>query len=118
MRPATVRVAGLTMLFLTDTIDLDPARTADFVRLVHESAVPVMIDAGAALFACWSTRADLGESVTVFVAWSVYDFARWNEIRKNLVLDPRWHRYGIEAARLWRGGKRRFYEPAESARKP
>lgn len=101
------------MLLVADTIDLDPDNAPSFLHLVSESAIPVMQDAGAALFACWSTRSDLGENVTVFIAWSVGDFARWNEIRKNLVLDPRWHRYGIEAARLWRRGTRRFYEPAD-----
>lgn len=106
------------MLLLADTIELDAARAPALLRLIHDVAVPVMTDAGAALFACWSTRADLGENVTVFVAWSVGDFARWNAIRKNLVLDPRWHRYGIEAARLWRGGTRRFFEPADFSPQP
>lgn len=101
------------MLLLADTIEVDPERAPDLLRLVRDVALPVMTDAGAALLACWSTRADLGENVQVLIAWSIGDFARWNEIRKNLVLDPRWHRYGMEATRLRRGGTRRIYESAE-----
>lgn len=100
------------MLLLVDVVQIDPRDADEYLRLVHELAVPVMTSAGAALAACWSTARDLGEDVDLLVAWSVGDHARWNEIRKNLVLDPRWHRYGAAAARLRRGGTRRFYHRA------
>jgi hypothetical protein len=100
------------MSFLVDVIQIDAKDADEYLRLVHDVAVPVMTAAGAALAACWSTAQDLGEDVDVLVAWSIGDPARWNEIRKNLVLDPRWHRYGREAARLRRGGTRRIYHAA------
>jgi hypothetical protein len=100
------------MGFLVDVIQIDALHAEEYLRLVHEVAVPVMTAAGAALAACWSTARDLGEDVDVLVAWSIGDHARWNEIRRNLVLDPRWHEYGRAAARLRRGGTRRFYHAA------
>jgi hypothetical protein len=100
------------MALLVDTVRVDPAQADAYLALIETTAVPIMRDAGAALAACWSTSRELGEDVEVLVAWSVGDHERWNEIRKNLVLDPRWHRYGSEAARLRKGGSRRFHHAA------
>ena len=102
-----------TMSFLVDVIQIEPAHADEYLRLVRDLGVPVMTAAGAALVACWSTARDHGEDVDVLVAWSIGDAARWNEIRKNLVLDPRWHRYGREVARLRRGGTRRIHHAAD-----
>lgn len=100
------------MLFLVDTIQVDPARAGDYLALVASVGAPIMADAGAPLVSCWSTAADLGEDVDVLLVWSVGDHERWNVTRKNLVLDPRWHRYAREASRMRKGGTRRFYRRA------
>jgi len=100
------------MTFLVDTVRVDPAHADEYLNLVDGVGVPIMRDAGASLVSCCSTSQELGEDVEVLVVWSVGDHVRWNEIRKNLVLDPRWHRYGREAARLRSGGTRRFHHAA------
>jgi hypothetical protein len=100
------------MLLLVDTVRVAPSRSDEYLRLIETDAVPIMRDAGATLVSCWRTSADLGEDVDILVVWSVGDHARWNETRRNLVLDPRWHRYARTAARLRNGGTRRFYERA------
>jgi hypothetical protein len=46
------------------------------------------------------------------VTWSFEDYAAWNEIRRRLVLDPRWYEYGRAVAALRSGGTRRFLHPA------
>ena len=51
------------------------------------------------------------EDVDIQITWSFRDHVEWNEIRKNLVLDPRWHDFARRAAALRRGGTRRFYYP-------
>jgi hypothetical protein len=103
------------MSYLVDVVQIDAAHADEYLQLVRDLAVPVMSDAGASLAACWSTARDLGEDVDVLVAWSIGDHARWNEIRRDLVLDPRWHRWASAAARLRRGGTRRFYHEAPFA---
>jgi len=100
------------VLYLVDTVSVDPSRSDDYLRLVETSGVAIMRDAGATLVSCWSTSRKLGDQVDILLVWSVGDFATWNATRKNLVLDPRWHCYAKEAALLRSGGTRRFYEAA------
>ena len=97
--------------YLVDTVQVHPADVAGYVELVEHAGVPVMTGAGASFVSCWTTSTELGEDVDVQVTWSFRDHTEWNEIRKNLVLDPRWHDFARRAAALRTGGTRRFYYP-------
>ncbi len=100
------------MVYLVDTVQLAAGDVDAYVELVTELQVPVMTEAGAAFVSCRATSPELGPEVDVQTTWSFADHASWNEIRKNLVLDPGWHRFAAAAAALRRGGTRRFYHPA------
>jgi hypothetical protein len=100
------------VVYVIDTARLDPARVDEYVRLIEQSAVPVMTEAGAGFVSCLATSRELGEDVEVQVTWSCEDHVEWNEIRKNMVLDPRWHQLARREADLRNGGHRRFYYPA------
>jgi len=99
--------------YMVDTVQIRPADVDAYVALVHDAAVPVMTAAGAALVSCWATSPELGEDVDVQVTWAFADHVRWNEIRKNFVLDPAWHTWAAAAKPLRTGGTRRFYYPRE-----
>jgi hypothetical protein len=99
-------------VFLVDTVEVEADRTDEYLRTVEELGVPVMTEAGATLVSCASTPRDIGEPVHVQIIWSFRDYAEWNVIRKNLVLDPRWYEYGARASALRTSGHRRFYQPA------
>jgi hypothetical protein len=99
--------------YIVDTVQVKPADLDAYVALVHRTAVPVMTRAGAGFVSCWATSPKLGEDVDVQVTWSFPDHARWNEIRKNLVLDREWHALAGSTAALRQGGARRFYYPTE-----
>jgi hypothetical protein len=99
--------------YMVDTIQVRPSALDAYVALVHDVAVPVMTAAGASLVSCWTTSPALGEDVDVQVTWSFPDHVRWNEIRKNLVLDREWHALANSTAALRQGGARRFYYPTE-----
>jgi hypothetical protein len=71
----------------------------------------VMTDAGATFVACATTSSQVGEQVFIQVVWAFDDFEQWNDIRRNLVLDPRWYEYAQKVALLRVGGTRRFYTP-------
>ncbi len=100
------------MVYLVDTVQLAAGDVDAYVELVTELQVPVMTGAGAAFVSCWATSRDFGTDVDVQTTWSFADHVRWNEIRKNLVLEPGWHQFAAAAASLRRGGTRRFYYPA------
>lgn len=99
------------MVHLVDTVEVDPDRVDRYLEVVRTMAVPVMTDAGASFVSCATTPDDMGEAVTVQTVWGFEDFRQWNDIRKQLVLDPRWYEYGTSAAALRRGGSRRFFTP-------
>jgi hypothetical protein len=99
------------MLHLVDTVELEPERVDRYLELVGTLGMAVMTDAGAAFVSCATTPGGLGEPLQVQVVWSCNDFVHWNEIRKNMVLDPRYHEYGSMAASLRIGGIRRFFVP-------
>ncbi len=79
-----------------------------FVTLVRTEIVPVMEDAGASFVAC-EVAPDLGDDVDVMTMWSCRDFVEWNDIRRALMFDPRYHAYSTALGRLRRDGTRRFY---------
>ena len=98
------------MLHIVDTIEVAPDDVDAYVDVVHDLGVPVMADAGASLVSCATTPVGIGDPVCVQVVWAVEDgFDRWNEVRRDLVLDPRWYAYGARAAALRQGGTRRFF---------
>ena len=100
------------MAFVVDTAQVEPADAAAYLQLVESVAVPVMTEAGAGFVSCWETSGAFGEAVSIKTIWSFADHVAWNDIRKNMVLDPRWYRYSAEIARLRAGGNRRFFYPA------
>jgi hypothetical protein len=100
------------MAYVVDTTQVEPANADAFLRIVEAEAVPVMTDAGAGFVSCWATSSELGEEVSIKTIWSFADHVEWNEIRKNMVLDPRWYGYAQKIAQLRTGGTRRFFYPA------
>jgi hypothetical protein len=100
------------MLHLVDTVEVEPDHVDDYLDVLRTLGLPIMIDAGAAFVSCGTTSKLIGEPVSIQVVWAFADHEQWNEIRRQLVLDPRWYEYGARAASLRVGGTRRFYAPA------
>src|SRR5215218_889324 len=82
-----------------------------FVGVVREQVVPVMEAAGATFVMC-DAAPDLGDDIDVRTEWSCADFVAWNDIRRNLMFDPRYHACSATLATLRRGGTRRFFSDA------
>ena len=99
-------------MHLVDTLEVRPEHVDDYLDLVRTVGMAVMTDAGATFVSCATTSREIGEPVHVQVVWAFEDHVQWNEIRRNLVLDPRWYEYGARGAALRVGGTRRFYTPA------
>jgi hypothetical protein len=99
------------MIQLVDTLEVRPEHVDDYLDLVRGVGMAVMTEAGATFVSCATTSGVIGEPVQVQVVWAFDDHVHWNEIRRNLVLDPRWYEYGAQGARLRLGGTRRFYTP-------
>jgi hypothetical protein len=102
----TVRVVDVHQVAPTDVDAL--------VTIVREQVIPTMEAAGAKFVAC-DVAPDVGDDGEVRTEWSCTDFAAWNEIRRTLMFDPRYHTYGAALALLRRGGTRRFYADAPIA---
>lgn len=100
------------MVYVVDTVQVQAEDADEYLRIVETVAVPVMNDAGAQFISCWATAQDLGEPVSVKTIWAFEDHVEWNEIRKNMVLNPQWYEYSERISALWTGGTRRFYYPA------
>jgi hypothetical protein len=103
------------MVHLVDTIEVRAEHVDDYLQLVGTVGIAVMTDAGATFVSCATTSREVGEAVHVQVVWAFDDHEHWNEIRRNLVLDPRWYEYGARSTNLRVGGTRRFYTPAPLA---
>ncbi len=103
------------MLHLVDTLEVEPQQVAAYLEVVRTMGMAVMTDAGASFVSCATTSSEIGEHVFVQVVWAVGDHERWNEIRRDLVLDPRFHEYGSTLATLRVGGTRRFFTTAPPA---
>jgi hypothetical protein len=102
-------------MHLVDTVEVSPEHVRDYLDLVASLGTAIMTEAGASLVSMATTPGAIGERVEVQVVWAFDDFVHWNEIRKNLVLDLRYHEYGSAAASLRVGGTRRFFAPATSS---
>lgn len=100
--------ASSSDLFLVDVVQLGEDDAEPYLRALEEDGIPVMRAAGAALESCRATHAGLGTDVDIEVVWRFEDFAHWNLIRRNLVLDPRWYVWAKRARELRRGGTRRI----------
>jgi hypothetical protein len=98
-------------MHLVDTVEVEPGHVADYLDVVRTLGMAVMTDAGATFVSSATTSSEVGEHVHIQVVWAFDDFVHWNEIRKNMVLDPRYHEYGSRAAALRVGGTRRFFAP-------
>lgn len=96
------------MIFIVDTVQVDPERLPAYLAALGETGVPVMTAAGLELESCRATADDLGLEVDVEVVWRVPDFERWNEIRRDLVRSAAWRSWARRAEALRRGGSRRF----------
>ena len=103
------------MVYIVDTVQVDPGRAEEYVRTVHTMGVPVMTGAGARFVSCWVTAEDAGEPVSVQTVWASADHGEWNEIRRNMVLNPDWYEYSRSISSLWLGGTRRFYYPTDGS---
>jgi hypothetical protein len=103
-----VAIAGSPELFVVDVVQVREHDAPAYLRALEEAGIPVMTAAGAALESCRSTGSGLGQEVDIEVVWRCRDFAQWNLIRKNLVLDARWYAWAQRAAGLRRGGTRRI----------
>jgi hypothetical protein len=106
------------VVYIVDTVLVDPGRADEYVRTVHTKGVPVMTGAGARFVSCWATAKDAGEPVSVQTVWASADHADWNEIRRNMVLDPGWYEYSNTISGFWLGGARRFYYPTDGSPTP
>jgi hypothetical protein len=102
-------------MHLVDTVEVEPDRVEGYLDLIATMGMAVMTDAGATFVSLATTSSEVGEPVHVQVVWACDDFVHWNEIRKNMVLDPRYHEYGTRASSLRVGGTRRFFIPATVA---
>jgi len=98
------------MLYLVDTVDVETGDADTYLGVVESDVVPVMVEAGAAFEHCRRTSGAIGQPVSVQITWSFADLARWNTVRKNLVLDPRWYASAERLRTMRIGGTRRFYE--------
>ena len=108
------RPGGLNapVVLLVDTVEVEPARLDEYLEVVRTLGVPVMAEAGASLVACGTTPPDMGERVAVLVVWGLEDYEHWNDVRRRVVLDPRFYDYARAAGPLRSGGTRRFFTPA------
>ena len=106
------------MMHLVDTVEVEPHHVEDYLDVVRSLGRAVMTDAGAVFVSCATTSSEIGERVHVQVVWAFDDHGHWDEIRKNLVLDPRYHDYGARVASLREGGTRRFFTAADFSGSP
>ena len=103
-------------MHLVDTIEVEPGHVEEYLHLVETLGMAVMTDAGASFVSCATTSGEIGQPVHVQVVWGVADHEHWDQIRKNMVLDPRYHEYGAAAAALRVDGTRRFFTPTPFSR--
>jgi hypothetical protein len=99
------------LVYLVDTVEVEPRDVDDYLHVLRSVGMEVMTDAGASFVSCATTSSEVGEAVHIQMIWAFDDFERWNEIRRDLVLDPRWYEYAQRTASLRTGGTRRFYTP-------
>jgi hypothetical protein len=93
---------------LVDQHQVAQSDVEELVTLVREQVRPTMEDAGAAFVAC-DVAPDLGDDVDVRTEWACASFVAWNDIRRNLMFDPRYHACSAVLGALRRSGTRRFF---------
>ena len=97
------------MMHLVDTVEVEPGHVEDYLDVLRSLGRAVMTDAGATFVSCATTSSEIGERVHVQVVWAVDDHGHWDEIRKNLVLDPAITTTAPGWPRCGRAGTRRFF---------
>ena len=103
------------MIFLVDTVVVEPGHVDAYLALLESQVKPLMVRSGATFESCRTTSPTFGRPVDIQVTWSCADNAAWNEIRRDLVLDPGYYEYAEALRALRIGGTRRFYRPAEQS---
>jgi hypothetical protein len=98
------------MLYMVDTVEVEPKDADAYLAMIHTEMVPVMLEAGGTLEHSRRTAGAIGQPVSVQITWSYADLSSWNTVRKNLVLDPRWYACAEKLRSMRTGGTRRFYE--------
>ncbi len=98
-------------MHLVDTVEVEPEHVEGYLALIGTLGMAVMTDAGATFVSCATTSGEVGERVHIQVTWAFDGLGHWNEIRRNMVLDPRYHEYGSRVASLRVGGTRHFFTP-------
>jgi hypothetical protein len=98
------------MLYMIDTIDVEPSGADAYISLVETELRPIMEEAGAVLEYCRRSDDGIGEPVSVQTSWLLSDLSNWNVVRKNLVLDPRWYACAERLRTIRMAGTRRFYQ--------
>jgi hypothetical protein len=106
------------MVHLVDTVEVEAEHVEEYLRVVGTLGLAVMTDAGASLVSCATTSSEIGERVLVQVTWAFSNHDEWNEIRRNMVLDPRFYEYGAMISSLRVGGTRRFFTLAPLSPSP
>ena len=96
------------MVLLVDTVTVPATALAEYAEVLRTRAIPLMTEAGATLERLAVGDPELEDPVTVELSWSVTDFVEWNEVRKSLVLDPRYYELGLLLHGMRTGGTRRF----------
>ena len=96
-------------MHLVDTVEVEPEHVEGYLELIGTLGMAVMTDAGRPSCRVRPRRARSASGCTSRWSGPFDDLGHWNEIRKNLVLDPRYHEYGSTAASLRVGGTRRFF---------
>ncbi len=101
------------MLSRVDTVEVDEDDVAEYLRILQVEMVPIMEAAGAGSGGILQGVKDLGTPVTVQCVWTCEGFVAWNQIRRNLVLDPDWYACAEKLNRIRGSGLRRFYGAAD-----
>lgn len=100
------------MIYLVESVDVAPDDTDRYLDAFRRLYLPGAMDRGLRLVACWHTRRDIGEDVTVMVVFAVAGWAEWERARNAAVLDPAMAEWLSARRELMKRGTRRFYEPA------
>src|SRR3954447_15113114 len=98
---------------VVDVHHVEPVDVDALLVILREQVLPTMQAAGATFVAC-DVAPEVDDDGEVRTEWACADFVAWNEIRRRLMFDARYHAYGPALAALRRGGTRRFYTDASN----
>ena len=101
------------MIYLVESIEVEPSNTERFLKAFHDVFLPPARDRGMKLVAVWHTPTQIGEDVTITSIFELRDWDQWNDLRKKAVLDPEMPKWLEIREQLAKRGRRHFYTPAE-----